>query len=470
MGRTTIARLGGRIVLLLVTGLLATGGVAQAQTPNPRDYQAVTWVSRVDADRWLKEQIRQSGGDIDHQRYHFIVGFSTSHFGSDPVNAIAMRRMAFGLLNNTLASGDRVTPAAWEMEVWNVGEPITLTGDAQTRALFVNSVPYAPGEHSRGGHDVERSLYDTLQKAVPKEEASSTIILLLTNSNQSQIPPGTREKLFGANNRQLRNAIRALGFREPVRKSFTAQTARGQTTVDVTALFPTKLTGLAGAPNTPRYPTFPVESWQPAGDRPAASEKLPNPAAPAGGEPAPRPSGTTSAPAPKPGGFPWPLLIGALIVAGIIAALLAMRRKPSSAKPTEAPKPAPKGQPLPGEVQATVGTAPRAVQSKLEKLTTESRWALTANGADLPALVPVPEDGSAPAGTVLARVGFENRKLRVEAEGDTLFDKPVGTNPAASGPRKLLLAPGERVLCQVKSSTQAGAGTRFELHYRERSS
>lgn len=461
-----------RVALLAITGLLAVGGTAYAQTPNPRDYQAVTWVSRVDADRWLKEQIRQSGGDIDKQRYHFVVGFSTSHFGSDPVNAIAMRRMAFGLLNNTLAAGDRVTPAAWEMEVWNVGEPITLTGDTQTRAQFVNSVPYAPGEHSRGGHDVERSLYDTLQKAVPKDETASTIILLLTNSNQSQIPRGTREKLFGANNRQLRDAIRTGGFRNPVRKSFNAETAHGQTTVDVTALFPAKLTGLAGAPDTPRYPTFPVESWQPAGDRPAASEKLPNPAAPAEGEPTAKPAGTapTTAPEGQSGGFPWPLVIGAVVVLGIIAALLAMRRKPSTAKPKEAPKPVPKGQTLPGEIQATVGTAPRAVQLKLEKLTSARLWALIANGADLPNLVEMPEDGSAPSGTMLARVGFEDRKLRVDAVGDTLFEKPMGTNPTASGPRKLLLAPGERVLCQVKSSTQAGVGTRLELHYRERAS
>src|SRR5690606_34416676 len=78
---------------------LAFGIQAHAQPPNPSDYRIVTKVPREELDRWIKEEAARSGGNFDRDRYHFIVGFSTGHFGSDPVHAIAMRRLAFSLLN-----------------------------------------------------------------------------------------------------------------------------------------------------------------------------------------------------------------------------------------------------------------------------------------------------------------------------------------------------------------------------------
>jgi hypothetical protein len=63
---------------------------------------------------------------FDHQRYHFVVGFSTGHYGTDPVHAIGMRRLAFSLLNNTLATGDQVTALGWEMNAFAIvkGAPL----------------------------------------------------------------------------------------------------------------------------------------------------------------------------------------------------------------------------------------------------------------------------------------------------------------------------------------------------------
>src|SRR5439155_23508898 len=117
---------------------------ACAQSTDPRDYRIIQRVPREEVDRWLKDEFSHSGGDLEKGRYHFVLGFSTGHYGSDPVHAIAMRRLAFSLLNNTFAPGDRVTPVAWEMSVWDKGQEIPLTDDPHPRAAFVDAVPSAP--------------------------------------------------------------------------------------------------------------------------------------------------------------------------------------------------------------------------------------------------------------------------------------------------------------------------------------
>jgi len=64
---------------------------ARAQAPDAQNYRQVMNVPRQEINDWLKSEVTRSGGDFDHQRYHFIVGFSTGHYGQDPVHAIAMR-------------------------------------------------------------------------------------------------------------------------------------------------------------------------------------------------------------------------------------------------------------------------------------------------------------------------------------------------------------------------------------------
>lgn len=463
------------------------GGVprAHAQTVDADNYALIQQVPRAQVDAWLKEEIRRSGGDLEHQRYHFLIGFSTGHYNTDPVHAIAMRRLAFSLLNNTLAAGDRVTALAWEMRLWGIGQTVALKDDTASRAAFVDSVAYAPMQGSRGGHDTERALYDALTRVVPKGEEKSAVILLLTNTNQSQSPTGSRESLFGANNRRLVEAIQKGGFRTPpVRHTFTLRAKDRTLTVDVTALFPRQIESLPGAPTTPRYPTFARETWQPPADRPAPEEPLPNPVASvqSAGVSGAESSATASPQAQRRGAPPWTLLLLALIVIAVAAYLLTRKPKPAPAKErADEPKPVPAGRPLPGALKASVG----AQEVDLKPLTTASRWELVRRG-DAVSLEPLPSlpDLSTPEhpntrtpdtapptpipeGTVLASLSFDERgRLRVEASGDTQFVEIQPATLKDSTNRLLHLAPGERMFCRLISA-DSSARVRLELHYQK---
>lgn len=458
-----------RAIALAACGLALSAGTAAAQPPpNPQDYRIITQVPRAELDRWIREEVQRSGGKFENERYHWVVGFSTGHYGTDPVHAIAMRRLAFSLLNNELAPGDQVTPLGWEMKLWQSGDRIKLTEEPQTRAAFVDGVPYAPAESSKGGHDTERALYETLTQVVSKEDAPSTIVLLLTNTNQSQGPTGGRVELFGANNRQLLNAIKSYKYRGPIRHSFTAQSKSGPLNIDVTALFPSKIRPLAGAPTTSRFPSFPVETWQPPADRPASGDSLPNPPLPAGsGGGGSGVGGATEGPAvaqtgaeAEKGGFPWPLILGLLVVIAIIAAILASRKKPAPGSTT--PSPAKKGRPLPGAVTAVIGSAPGETRVPLKSLTTASQWTLYQGEGNLPSLT----DKEEVSGTRLGTVLFDEKgRMTVRAEGDTTFLDLKGINVAASNSRQLVIAPGDRLVCRVSSAASSRPPSRLELIY-----
>ncbi len=135
------------VILVLAAGMFRCSPCqAQASTG---DYSCVTGVPREAIDKWLKEQVGKSGGDWDHHRYRFYVGFATGHYSTDPVSAIAMRRLAFGLMNNSLAVGDRMSAVAFEMKESKIGDEITLSADPATRAQFVNAAPYAAMAESK---------------------------------------------------------------------------------------------------------------------------------------------------------------------------------------------------------------------------------------------------------------------------------------------------------------------------------
>lgn len=450
--------------LFLAMLLLLPAAAASAQTPDPQDYRLILRVPRQEADLWLREEIARSGGKFEEQRYHFVIGFSTGHYGSDPVHAIAMRRLAFSLLNNSFAPGDRVTAVGWEMDVWHKGDMIPLTGDPRSRARFVDDVPYAPREGSRGGHDTERALYETLKAVVPEPDAKNTVVLLLTNNNQSQGPTGARAQLFGANNRQLADLLQRRGYRRPLRHSFTAATRNDQLTIDVTAAFPKQIESIRGVPATPRFPTFAFESWQPPADRPAAAAELPNKARPmteAAPAPVTPPAVTTQPEAPEKGGIPWPLiLVGLLVIGGVAWLLFRPKGKPQEA----VEKAAPAGRPLPGAVNATIGSAPRESKSSFTKLTSASRWTLLREGDGVPTLT----DAEDAPGARLAVLSFEPRgRLQLAAEGDTLFHDIKGIDITACTNRLLLVAPGDRIVCRVASAASAQDPVRVELSYQK---
>ena len=458
--------------------------IAHAQSPDvQQDYSRITQVPRADVDAWLKQEVKESGGDWDKDRYHLFIGFSTGHFGQDPVNAIGMRRLAFSIVNNSLAVGDQVTPIAYEMTTWNVGPTVTLSDDPATRAEFANQVPYAPKSESHGGHDMERVLYETVTKAIPANEAGSSIVLLLTNSNASQGPSGEKATLFGANNPQLADAINKGGFRLPlVRKEFRLQAGSQPVTVAVTALFPKKLVGLPDAASEPRYPTFSRDTWQPSADKPAASEVLPNPSKTEQKIPGTHPGGqevlqTTQS--IKGSISPWVWAIVALVV--IAGLFLIFRPKPQPAKVTvkpEAPAAAAAlGRPIPGSLTVQIGTG----EQTLQPLMTGSRWILQRDEAGNVTLVdaaapPKPEPGSgagqtgptgptsptstAPA-TPIAQLAFDaERNLRVTADSGAQFVEFNGPDPTKLDSQSLTIAPGKRAFCRI---VPAGSTTRTRL-------
>ncbi len=437
---------------------------AFAQTPGPQDYRLVVQVPRREADQWLKSEVAKSGGNLDRDRYHFVLGFSTGHYGSDPVQAIAMRRLAFSLLNNTLAAGDRVTPVAWELSVWNVGKSTSLTGDAQSRGAVVDEVPYAPAEQSRGGHDTERALYDTLERAVPRAEAPQTIVLLFTNTNQSQGPTGQRVTLFGANNSRLLSAIRERGYRDPVRHSFAARTRDESLNIDVTALFPKALRGIPGAPAAARFPTFARETWQPPADRPEAGEDLPNVTIRTldpDSKPARAPAPGVAASEPKGGTFPWPLVLLGLVVAGVTIYFLTRKKPRGEATAQAAPG---KGRPVAGRIQATLGTAPAAVRTELKPLTTASQWTLVQDGDGRPALMDDQPEGARLAGLRMSEQG----RLLLEAEPDVAFQQVQGVRPDTGNPRLLTLRVGDHLVCRIAAVSTTRPPLRCEIVYTEK--
>ena len=472
------------MILLGILLCLGAGVSGRAQDVDPHDYARITQVPRAEMDAWLRQEVTASGGKWDADRYHFFIGFSTGHFGQDPVHAIAMRRVAFSLMNNSLAVGDRVTPIAWEMSTWNVGPSVTLTDEPASRAEFVNRVPYAPHTGSQGGHDIERTLYETITKSIPPEEIHSAVVLLLTNSNASQSPTGERATLFGADNPQLKQALQSGEFRLPlVRKEFQMQANARPITVALTALFPKKLISLPGAPTTPRYPTFARETWQPTTDQPAAADALPNPTRPA----APGPSEANASGSSRdavPSGAPgrsslpgWIWILAALLLLAVVAAIalhysrrkLALAGEPVVKAPPAGPQPAA----IPGTLTVTLGPTEQALDS-LSKLTTASAWTLQreADGkvvlADAPATpgsAPNSAAPAVPAPSLLAKLAFDSKRvLRVEAELGAQFMKLQGTAADQSNTRLLLVEPGKKVFGRVLPPDTA-VETRIEINY-----
>jgi hypothetical protein len=262
-----------------------------------------------------------------------------------------------------------------------------------------------------------------------------------------------------------------------VRKSFSFQGPQGSKFIDVTALFPKRITGIPGAEAGSRYPGFPLESWQPAADRPTSATDLPNPPAAVGAGSTHNGSTHTTTTTTnnvtnnygsKP--FPWPLILA--VLAGRVGLVLLVvwlvnRSKPRRqevAKPAGAPV---KGRPIPGSVSLVIGSAPKSQNVALNSLTTASAWTLAQDGDALPKLTDDDDPAQKPEGTVLAKMTLdERRRLTVNSEPDVLFEGLVGSNAKESTNRKLLIAPGERLACRVRSATAAKEPVRLELIYK----
>ena len=479
--------------------------VGWAQKGDAR-YSQVLDVPRKEINDLLKSEVERSGGNFGKDRYAFLIGFSTGHYGQDPVHAIAMRRLAFSLLNNSLTAGDKVSSMAWEMQVWDKTDYTTLDNDPQTRSKFVDSVPYSPQQGSKGGHDTERAMFDALTQSVPADQAASTIILLITNTNQSQGPTGEKISLFGKNNPQLTQAIQKMGYRTPpARQSFRLKTKDRNLTVDITALFPTNLKSLPNAPDKPRYPTFSKDSWQPQEDMPSASEKLPNDAGSGGGSGsgggyggggsgssgngggggtgvsgANGTGGTNNGTVGtltnskdgrdgKDSGIPWWVwLVLVLILLAVAAFAAKAMSKPKRPTPV-AVAAVPVGKALPGAIEIVIG----AKSLILQPLNTIQQWTLFRDGDNLAIFDPQAEmekpERERQNPTPLAALRFDDkRRLQVQAEPDTQFLEMRGVNIADSNNRVLYVAPGERLFCRAAVAGMPNPARLELIYHRER--
>ena len=434
-----------RVFLLLCLVCAGLPSLVRAQAPE--DALRLSADQRQKLDGWLRAQVKKRGGNWDSQRYHFFIGFSTSQ-SRDTRYLLAMGRLTYSLLNNSFAVGDVVTPFGWEMDVWQTGAADALTEDPATRAAVVNGLPGSSKDRTVGGHDVERALLHIMTKEVKPEEAASTIVLLFTNTNESQdsVPPSG---LLGANNPELLQAYRKGRFHQPPeRATFSLESSRGPFPVDATAVFPEKIAPLPNAPTTPRYPTFARETWQPAQDKPQANEALPNAAQSAA---APSRVATEKEPTAGPNFWKWLAPVVALIaLIGIGAYLLTRPKNSAAAVKNSANVPAvPVGKPIAGTLEVSLGAE---TLKPLLNLNTESRWSLfqSADGAltledSATKSAAKPEKKS--DGKPVAALSFDEKKrLQVEAAPDIQFRDIKGTTKESSI-RVLIVAPGETVIC-----------------------
>lgn len=464
--------------ILVLAAAMCRCSPCQAQAPTD-DYSRVTGVPREAIDKWLKEQVGKSGGDWDHDRYRFYVGFATGHYSTDPVSAIAMRRLAFGLMNNSLAVGDRMSAVAFEMKESKIGDEITLSADPSTRVQFVNAAPYAAMAESKGGHDIERALYETIS-AVPPEERPSSIILLLNKDNASQAPKGENASLFGSDNPKLAAAIKLGGYRTPLeRKVFQMQSGSNTLTVAITAVFPGQLKSLPGQFGE-RYPTFPRETWQPMQDAPTSAEKLPNPVAPptASQPPASTSSSSSSTTTTEVHkgirGWVWILLLIIAIIALVVYILGKRAGVQQPKKKSETPS-ATKVETVPGSLRIAIGPDEQTITPLLKagvwELTrsTDGKLSFSAKADEQGAVAaPAAEAAatrSSTGGAVIGKFSLEpDRTLRGDAEAGAQFVEIQGTAAQDCNSNSIKLAPGKRVLCRILAPG-SDTKTRLEIVY-----
>lgn len=173
--------------------LLLLGSIALATPPNsPRLNTDSISTAEQRLQSEILDAISQRGGDLSQQHVHLVLAFSTGHYAQDPSAALAARELGWQLVKNVLVPGDRLSVAAWEMNLWKRSEtPLVLTqaelsNEKAVRDLF----PLTSRPNTQGGHDTERTIADLAEYA--GEFKSNTVMVLLSNSAASVAPAGER--------------------------------------------------------------------------------------------------------------------------------------------------------------------------------------------------------------------------------------------------------------------------------------
>jgi molecular chaperone GrpE (heat shock protein) len=269
----------------------------------------------------LEDRLRAAGYSSEKGRVHWRLALSTGHFGVDPTLAAAMREEALSLLGRFGSEGDKVSVAAFEMEVWNRKGPIQLKAPGWEAAVE-GLLPDTPKAGSRGGRDVYRALRELADRA------SDPSVILAITPGPSQLPKDGRGELL------TETALPKQGYTDPFHFSVDAIGAPGRR-LRITALLPENL----AIGNEPRKP-------------------LPHAAAAA---PSPK-----SKPAESAGGLPlWVAALAALLGASASWIVASRRARPL---PAAAPAPQADPEPEPAPAEPAEETTPRGLIHTLDAI------------------------------------------------------------------------------------------------------
>ncbi len=260
------------LLFVLAVCTLAASSSTDAQIPDNTSYRQITEVPRFEVDRWVKHEVGLSSSHWEASRYSIYVGFQTDTFASDPYSALAMKRLAFSLLNNTFARGDVVTPFYWDNGPIHVGKPSILDLGLTGRKKFVLQMPNTPLDDKMGTPDQTDALRQLLTKFIPRAELAHSIILMFSKAPG----PGNAGRSL-PNISKLSKVLAASSFRIGQAQQFKLTGPNRVELIQAIACLPVQLVGIREASLEPRYPVASLISWQPTGDSPLRTEKLPNP-------------------------------------------------------------------------------------------------------------------------------------------------------------------------------------------------
>ena len=183
--------------------------LAAAQTP-PRgrvDEESVKKAAAKLKDH-LVQAAQAAGADTSNTQIDLVLAFCTSSWGGDPQSGEAARKIGTKAASDLLVSGDRLSVAPWELELWESpesrGGPIVIpSGEAPAESSLQPLIPMTPQAGSSGGHDKERAVVQLGERA-----QANTIVVLLANHMASNQRPGV--PLLGANSTEYKAAVEQI--------------------------------------------------------------------------------------------------------------------------------------------------------------------------------------------------------------------------------------------------------------------
>ncbi|HEX2950738.1 MAG TPA: hypothetical protein VHV83_14415, partial [Armatimonadota bacterium] len=153
------------------------------------DTGSIVQASRLLADE-INTAVRLANGDAQTHNIHLVLAFSTGHFASDPVKAMAGRAIARLLVERYVVAGDSVSVYAWEQGLWNnhlaTDATVAIT-DADSARRVVTLFPLTPKTGSGGGHDTENAI---VQLSRLPGVGANAVLVLITNDAASISAPG----------------------------------------------------------------------------------------------------------------------------------------------------------------------------------------------------------------------------------------------------------------------------------------